>query len=100
MDERNRTGRWRSAWIATERDWTGRWRSAWIAGPHGNGDWWVRDMRINVPHGRIVGVRDTLAAAIGLVDNQSILEYQIRDRDGRTVRGYWWTPETDSQEAK
>ena len=63
--------------------------SANAAGPWGDGDYWVRDMTVDRPHGRVVGVRDTLAAAIGMVDNVCWREYQIRNRDGEIVRGWW-----------
>ena len=65
------------------------WCSAYDAGPWGDGDYWVRDMTVDRPHGRVVGVRDTLAAAIGMVDNGCWCEYQIRNRDGEIVRGWW-----------
>ena len=37
------------------------WCSAYVAGPWGDGDYWVRDMTVDRPHGRVVGVRDTPA---------------------------------------
>ena len=37
------------------------WCSAYVAGPWGDGDYWVRDMTVDRPHGRVMGVRDTPA---------------------------------------
>ena len=80
--------------VTREQDVRGElqtWCSAYIHGPHRNGDYWVRDMTVDRPHGRLVGVRDTLAAAIGLLDNICLREYQVRSRDGEIVLG-WWRP--------